>query len=70
MVAYSALLAPRNRATRQRSVVDGLSLMVNVTILFVVELSISKVYGFNMYVVSNDIMAMLDSLVLTYVSEL
>lgn len=48
---------------------NGLSLMVNATLPFVVEPSISKTYGFNMYVVSNDTTAMLDG-PLPSVSEL
>lgn len=49
---------------------NGLSLMVNATLPFVVEPSISKVYGFNMYVVSNDTTAMLDGPLPSFVSEL
>ena len=49
---------------------NGLSLMVNATLPFIVKPSISKAYGSNMYVVSNDTTAMLDGPVPAYVSEL
>ena len=44
--------------------------MVNATLPFVMEPSISKAYGSNMYVISNSTTAMLDGPVPAYVSEL
>lgn len=49
---------------------NGLSLMVNATLPFLVEPSINKTFGYNMYVISNSTTAMLDAPLPEYVSEL